>query len=602
MAAPVRYTVSMPNPDNHLFHVRMEVDEASLPLRVAMPVWTPGSYTLREYARNVQSLVATAAGKPLPVVQLDKATWEVAGSAVQKVALEYDVSALNLGVQGAHLDRTHGYFNGAAVFLFVIGETGRPAEVEIRHPDGWRVSTGLPPGAKEGHYRADDYDHLIDCPVEIGTHRVLGFESMGVPHRIALYGRGNHSEERLARDIKAIVDAELAIFGSPPYDDYTFIIHLTDRRGGGLEHRNSTTLNVNRTCFQPQKDYETFLSLVAHEFFHTWNVKRIRPVTLGPFDYLKENYTRLLWAMEGLTSYYDRHVLVRAGLSKPEKYLEYLADEVKKLQDTPGRKMMNLEDSSFNAWVKHYRPDENSVNTAVSYYHKGELVGLLLDLEIRRASSGVRSLDDVFRILWDRFAVKGRGIGEQDIEAASTEALGHSTRTFFDMYVRGTDELDYNAALSAAGLELKATTEKPKDDDARPRPIGAKDEKTPRGYLGVKLKGEDGKALIESVLTGSAAEGAGLSPGDEILAVNDLRVTDKTLADRITEYAAGHAVEVRFFRRDELLGAKVVLGERPPDKYKIVKRKDADATAKAIYAQWLHEPFDKPKTKDEDEA
>jgi predicted metalloprotease with PDZ domain len=456
-------------------------------------------------------------------------------------------------------------------------------------PQGWRVSTGLEPrienqepnGGEQfsvlgSSFLAQNYDELVDSPFECGTHRLLEFTAGGVPHRIALWGRGNENEAQLIEDTQKIVEVAHDMFGGLPYAHYTFIVHLNDGRGGGLEHRNSVAMVVDRWTFRPRASYERYLSLTAHEFFHVWNVKRIRAAPLGPFDYRGENYTRQLWAMEGVTDYYTDLLLLRAGLIGPERYLERLAEHITTLQSQPGRALQSLEQSSFDAWIKFYRPDENTRNTAISYYLKGALVALLLDLEIRQRTGGARSLDDVLRYFFERFPASGPGIPEAGGYRAAVEAVaGGSFATFFARYIAGTNELDYDQALGYAGLRLEWSHEQAPKDGQAP------------AWLGVQLKTERGRLLVSSARSDGPAYAAGIYAGDELLALDSFRIDEERLKARLAERAPDQIVTLSLFRRDELLHVPVTLAAAPHDKLAIVRRDDASAEQRAIYAGWI---------------
>jgi len=367
------------------------------------------------------------------------------------------------------------------------------------------------------------------------------------------------------------------MFGGLPYDRYVFIVHLTDARGGGLEHRNSVAMIVDRWTFQPRKSYERYLGLTAHEFFHVWNVKRLRAAPLGPFDYSRENYTRQLWAMEGVTDYYTDLLLLRAGLISPERYLELLAEKILALQSQPGRAIQSLEQSSFDAWIKLYRPDENTPNSAISYYLKGGLVALLLDLEIRQRTADARSLDDVLRALYERYPIDGPGIPEDGGYRAAVEQVagGESFVEFFERYVAGTDELDYAGALGYAGLRLDWHHERA-PEHGQP-PLG----------LGLRLKTEGGRTKVGHVLADGPAYAAGVYAGDELVALDGFRVDEERLKARMAERRPGDTVTLSLFRRDELLHIPVVPAAAPPDKLAIVQREDAGAEQRRIYEGWI---------------
>ena len=592
----IRYTVSMPQPETHLFHVEVAVSGLAQPVHdFVMPSWTPGSYLIREFARHVQEFQALdASGTPLPWHKLNKNTWRVESGAPD-LTLRYKVYANELTVRTSHLDTSHGYFNGANLFVYLDGQRGHPVELRIvpAHSD-WKVATGLPAtpadygvgnggsvgprpsetGGLRYAFRADDYDHLIDCPVEISNHRLLRFEVEGVLHRIAVWGHGNEDPERLRADTQAVVQVARDIFGGLPYDNYLFILHLTERRGGGLEHRNSSTNAVSRWSFRKPADYERAIALLAHEFFHTWNVKRILPASFQDFEYRWETYTRLLWVMEGFTTYYELVLLVRAGLITPERMLAILGERILRLLQTPGRHFQSAESASFDAWIKFYRPDENTQNTTVSYYLKGSLIAMLLDLEIRERTGSQRSLDDVLVKTYRDYTLHQRGITDDEFQAVCEEVAGGSLQAFFDEYVRGVAELPFETYLAKAGL---AMTFGYKGDEYGERAAG----------LGVRVKDEDGHTLVQTVFADGPAYHADISPGDEIIAIDGYRVGKETIGDRLGDRQIGERVTVTCFRRDELRSVEITLGQRPFNRLDITPRADATAEQREIYEGWL---------------
>jgi predicted metalloprotease with PDZ domain len=600
--AMITYTIAMPRPHTHIFDVVLDIDAIDGPtLDVALPVWTPGSYMVREYARHVQSFAAFSdlARSPasegglgdagLPWRKIDKSTWRIETGSAAHIRVTYQVYANDLSVRTSHLDGTHGFFNPATLCMYVPSRANQPLAVHVLAPEGWHVTTGLEPRTENQDPGADkrfsvlgswflarNYDELVDAPFECGTHRLLEFAVDGIPHRIALWGYGNEDETRLVEDTQRIVVAARDIFGGLPYPHYTFIVHLSDGRGGGLEHHNSVAMIVDRWTFRPRASYERYLGLAAHEFFHVWNVKRIRAAPLGPFNYQSENYTRQLWAMEGVTDYYTDLLLLRAGLIGPERYLERLAEQITALQSQPGRALQSLEQSSFDAWIKFYRPDENSRNSAISYYLKGALVAMLLDLAIRQRTAGARSLDDVQRYLFEQFPVGGPGIPEDGGYRAAVEAVaGGSFAEFFARYIAGTDELDYDRALDTAGLRLEWAYDQAPEDGRAP------------AWLGVQLKTERGRLLVGGARSDGPAYAAGVYAGDELLALDGFRVDEERLKARLAERAAGEVVTLSLFRRDELLHVPVVLAPAPHERLAIVRRDDANDQQRAIYAGWI---------------
>ncbi|PYS47619.1 MAG: peptidase M61 [Acidobacteria bacterium] len=418
----ISFTVSMSKPYTHLLEVEMRLRRAAqLPseINLIMPVWTPGSYLIREFERNVQDFAAMDAsgGRALLWQKTNKDTWRVETAGARDLRITYRVYANELTVRTNDLNDHHAFWNNAALLMYPDGYLKAPSTLTVVPFNDWRVATGLPPvEGRPNTFRAENFDILYDSPFEVSRFKVVSFEVRGVPHRIVIDGEGNYDLERMRRDVQRVVEAEVAMMGEIPYHDYTFILHSTNMGGGGLEHLNSTSLMMERNRFYSDSDWKGFLGLVSHEFFHLWNVKRIRPDALGPFDYTKENYTKLLWVAEGITDYYSGLLLRRAGLISEEDYLRRVAGNIQSLQATPGRLLMSAEEASFNSWIKEYRPDENSINSQISYYTKGALLGLLLDLEIRKLSKGAKSLDDVMRYLYTEFYKKNRNYTPEDFQ------------------------------------------------------------------------------------------------------------------------------------------------------------------------------------------
>jgi predicted metalloprotease with PDZ domain len=570
----------MSRPHSHLFEVTVTIDGWGEPrLDLVMPSWTPGSYMIREYARHVQEFAAECDGHAAHWEKTAKDAWRVDTPLGGRVRITYKVYAYDLTVRTCHLDASHGFANSAAVFMFVPGRTSDAVTLEVIVPQKWQVATGLEAlGGGNGifRFRARDYDELIDCPLECGTHRTLTFDVDGIGHRIALWGKGNENETKLVDDTKAIVQAQRDFFGGLPYRHYTFI-HLLAAGRGGLEHRNSAVFLVERFGFRPAAAYERFLELVSHEFFHVWNVKRIRPQPLGPFDYRRENHTRQMWTMEGITTYYEKRFLLASGRYPKERFLERLGEDIVALQGQPGRSMQSLEQSSFDAWIKLYRPDENSGNSSISYYLKGELVAMLLDLEIRGRTSRAKSLDDVVRHLLKQATLDDVGFPEPDgflaaVETVAGEQNGAFKR-FFEKYVGGTAELDYDETLAHAGLKL-SWTRRGTDADRG-------------GWLGMSTR-LDGRALaVASVRSDGPAAAGGVYAGDEIVAIDGLRADEGRLAGRLAERQPGHVVRVTVFRRDELVEIPVTLAEPPADLAAVVPREGATSAQSGLRDAWL---------------
>ncbi|MEN9936894.1 MAG: hypothetical protein RLZZ387_3473 [Chloroflexota bacterium] len=596
---PIVYTISMPEPHTHLYYVRVDLGELEgATLDVALPVWKPGSYMVREFARHVQGFEARAGNRPLDWRKLDKSTWRVETGGAEQVSISYQVYAFELTVRTSHLDGTHGYFNPATLCMYVPGRTDEPLTAHVVTPDEWRVTTGLELVSEEtgtandftGSVRstsffvrrhtfvAGDYDHLVDSPFECGTHRLLTFAVDGIPHEIAIWGHGNEDDAQILADTQKIVETTRDLFGTLPYRRYVFILLLADGQYGGLEHRNSVSNIFPRWEFRPRRAYERFLALTSHEFYHVWNVKRIRPAPLGPFDYTRENYTRELWVSEGITSYYDNLILQRAGLISAERYLEMIADDIKLLQSQPGRALQSLAQSSFDTWIKLYRPDENSINSSISYYLKGSLVALLLDLEIRHQTGGERALDDVMRHLFDRYPEHGPGFAEEEgfLAAVEEEAgrAGGRFRDLFERYVSGTEELDYERGLALAGLRMAWSH------------AGVEGGEAP-AWHGMRLKTEHGKLKVAAVRSDGPAYAAGVYAHDEIIALDGVRVDEDRLKARVSERRPGDTVMVSLFRRDDLLHVQLTLAPAPPDTLKLLAVDDPSESQLAVHESWL---------------
>jgi len=595
----IAFTVSMPRPHTHLFEIDVSIKREGLVAVPAeellvMPVWTPGSYLVREFERHVQDFAATdATGQPLKWEKINKNTWRVVTNRSRDWRATYKVYANELSVRTSELNSSHAYWNNANLLMYLEGFLTSPSTVRVVAPDVWKVATGLPgvPGQRNT-FRAENFDVLYDSPFEVSNFKSILFNVKGVPHRIVIDGEGNYDPERVRRDVQKIVETQVEIMGGEvPYRDYTFILHLRSNAGGGLEHANSASLAYSPFGFtaltgdratsaspnapQQTPEYRGFLSLVSHEFFHLWNVKRIRPDVLGPFDYTKENYTKLLWVAEGVTDYYADLTLRRAGLISDDDLIGAAARAIQGLQNTPGRLVQSVEESSFDAWVKFYRPDENTLNSQVSYYDKGAILGLLLDLEIRKRTNGTKSLDNVLRALYADFFKKNRNYTPADFQKAAETAAGGSLEDFFAKYVRGKDELNYNAALEAVGLRL--------DTGA----LGADGKPVQRAYFGADLRQEQDRLLVTRVYAGSPAYDQGLNTGDQIVAIDNVRVTRDFLNARIAEKKPGDLINLTIFRFDELSTLLIKLGGRAEGTYRIVPLPSQTEGQKRMLRGWL---------------
>lgn len=575
----------MSKPWTHLLEVEMKVrSRVGKPtVNLILPVWTPGSYMVRDFARHVQEFAAfDMSGRALEWTKPNKTTWRVKTNGGREYRVTYRVYANELTVRTSELNSDHAFWNNPTLLMYPDGALEQPSTLNIIPYGDWKIATGLPPTSEPRAFRAENFDILYDSPVEVSNFKQLDFQVRGVFHRIVIDGEGNYDAAILRTIVQRVVENQIAMFGDIPYRDYTFILHLRANTGGGLEHLNSTALGFRRDEFTTDDGYRRFASLVSHEFFHLWNVKRIRPDALGPFDYTKENYTRLLWVAEGITEYYGNLTLRRAGLISEGAYLGQLAANMQNFQDTPGRLLMNAEESSFDSWIKYYRPDENSANTSISYYDKGELVGMLLDLEIRRRTNGAKSLDDVMRSLYNDFAKKGRNYTPADFQKVCETAAGSSLEDFFARYVRGREELPYNQILAAAGLTLQQAGF-PVEDLWRAVPEGV----PLRAYLGAELEETGERLIISSVRSGSPAYDQGLNANDQIVALDGRRVTSATFDARLAEKRPGETIRLMVFRFDELRTFEIRLGSRVAAPYQIVRRAQVTEQQMQIYRGWI---------------
>ena len=570
MTQPIRYSIAPKDLAAHLFEVSVTVtDPDPEGQRFSLPVWIPGSYLVREFARNIVTLAAfNDAGRKVRIAKTDKNTWQAAPVS-GTLTLRYDVYAWDLSVRSAYLDESGGFFNATAVFLSVAGREDAPCEVDIAKPAGaafrtWRVGTSLPEarGTRRygfGAYRASNYDELTDHPVTIGEFALATFDAHGVPHDIVIAGRVTQLDmERLRADLKRVCEAQIALFEpksrKAPMDRYVFMTLAVSDGYGGLEHRASTALICNRTDLpvkgrpETTEGYRTYLGLCSHEYFHTWNVKRIKPAAFVPYDLARENYTSLLWLFEGFTSYYDDLMLVRSGLMSQDDYFAALGRTVGGVLRGTGRLKQSVADSSFDAWIKYYRQDENATNAIVSYYTKGSLVALAFDLAIRAQTRDRKSLDDVMRLLWQRYGRefyrgKQAGVEENEVEALIEEATGVALGRLFSDAVHGTRDLPLTDLLAPFGVTLVPEVA-----------AGAAAKPT----IGARLRG-GADCTLAAVYEGGGAHRAGLSAGDTLIALDGLRVTGTNLDTLLARYRPGDKVEVHAFRRDELRTAKLKL-------------------------------------------
>ncbi len=560
----IRYQISSRNPGSHYFDVSIRIDTpdpAGQQLR--LPNWIPGSYMIRDFARNLIDLSACDPAGQLAIEQIDKSNWRVA-ACKGKLTVTYKVYAKDLSVRAAHLDHTHGYYNGSSVFVEIMGQGDQPCEVLIEKPGAdycasWRLATSLrrkqAAAYDFGLYEALDYDELIDHPVEMGAFTRIAFDACEVPHDVILTGRFECDQTRLARDLKAICEHHIRFFGEPaPMDYYQFQVLVVGEGYGGLEHRNSTSLITSRASLpQPgQKEvtdgYRDFLGLCSHEYFHAWNVKRIKPEAYRPYDLQSEVYTDLLWAFEGITSYYDDLALLRCGLIDVDCYLELLAQTMTRVERGLGRNRQSAAESSFNAWTKFYKQDENAANAIVSYYAKGCLIAACIDLKMREITHAQQSLDEVMRRLWQACLEQGRGVEPNCIQQLVSEITGVDLSSYLNELIYGTGELPLPELLASVGIEVIRRVAK------NPQDKGGKDIEgdLPGVDFGALLKGDGAGLTIQRVVETGAAQSSGLSAGDQIIAVDGLRLNPEQFENKVLRASPGDVWRVHAFRRDEL--------------------------------------------------
>jgi predicted metalloprotease with PDZ domain len=575
---PIRYTVSFPAPHTHYLEV-----EAAYPtggrasIDLFMAVWTPGSYLIREYERHVEALAAAdSARMSLAVEKTRKNRWRIATNGQSTVTVRYRVYAHEMSVRTNWVDDELAMINGAPTFITLLESPSRRAhEVRLVLPRGWaRSFSGMERGAGEHTYIAPDYDTLVDSPIVAGSPAVYEFAVGGTPHYLVNFReRGVWNGPQAAQDLASVSNTIARFWGDVPFDRYYFI-NVIGSAANGLEHRNSTLLNIPLEATASREGYLEWLSLASHEYFHAWNVKRLRPIELGPFDYENEVYTRSLWFVEGLTEYYADLFLVRTGVTTRDEFLNALSVHIRSLQTTPGRLQQSVEAASYDAWIKYYRADENTPNTAISYYVKGAVIGFLLDARVRRLTDGARSLDDVMRLMWSRFSGE-KGYSREDIRAVVAEVAGRPHARDMDSWMsltlETTAELDMSEALAWFGLQMT------------PPPAA------PRAYLGVTTRAEKGKAVVTGIRRGSPAASAGMSLLDEISAINGEPLAEGQLAQRLGRLSPGTKVSLTVVRRGEARTVDIVLAADPGHAWHVSVSPAATRAQSAHLDTWVRQ-------------
>ena len=574
---PIRYTLSFPAPQTHYVEVTASVPTGRrADVDLMMAVWTPGSYLVREYARNVEAVTASGPdGRALNVDKSKKNHWRIATGGAPAITLKYRVYCREMSVRTNWVETDFALLNGAPTFITLADLSPRPHEVILNPASGWKRSiTALPAmGGGDHRYRAPDYDTLVDSPIVIGNPAVYDFEVDGKKHSLVNVGEGGVFDgARAAKDLETIVKEDRHLWGFLPYDRYVFFNMITES-GGGLEHKNSTVLMTNRWSTRTRRAYLAWLDLASHEYFHAWNVKRLRPAELGPFDYENENITRSLWIAEGFTDYYADLQVLRAGLQTRDEYLEDLSSTIELLQTTPGRLVQSAEMASFDAWIKYYRPDENSNNTTISYYTKGTVIAFLLDAKIRKATNGTKSLDDVMRAAYQKFSGP-KGYTPEEFRAIAEQVAATSLQAFWDTAVESTSELDYTETLDTVGLRFKPAPPPAADRPAKP-------------WLGISTRIDNGRLIVTQVQRDSPADVAGLNVDDEILAIDDFRVRADRLDNRLEQYQRGDKVSFLVARREQLVRIPVTFGAEPAKGWRLELNPAATDTQRRQLDAWL---------------
>jgi predicted metalloprotease with PDZ domain len=570
---PIRYTLRFPAPHTHYLEVEAVYPTGGQPeVDLMMAVWTPGSYLVREYERHVEGLTARGpAGRTLSAVKPAKNRWRVETGGAPAVTVSYRVYGREMTVRTNWVEAGFAMLNGAPTFITLADRTPRPHEVRIELPAAWLVSaTALMPVAGQPHaYRAEDFDTLVDSPIVLGNPVTRTFDVAGTAHHLVLEGDPSLVDaDRVAADLKKIVEAGTAAMGPFEYPHYYFL-NMVVETGGGLEHKNSFLTMSNRFVTRTRQPYITWLSLAAHEYFHNWNIKRLRPVELGPFDYETENYTRSLWVAEGVTDYYGALLVRRAGLTTTPEYLDMLSNSIEAVQTRPGRRVQSAEMASFDTWIKQYRPDENSPNTSIDYYDKGATIAFLLDATIRQTTNGARALDDAMRLAYQRHSGP-KGFTPEEFQRTMSETAGKDLSAWFAQVLTTTEELDFSAALDYFGLRFA--------------PV---DPKGLRATTGLITRNDGGRLVVSQVRRNTPASDAGLNVDDEILAIDDLRVRADGLVARMDQYRAGDTVRVLVARRDRLLTLPITLGAEPGRPWRLQVKPDATTEQQARLTAWL---------------
>lgn len=574
----VEYTLLLDDPHAHEFELSLHMNCAPGELLLDLPAWIPGSYMIRDFARNIRDLSVLVNGRAVELQKLDKHTWRLDQSGGD-LLVRYRAYALDESVRSAYFDNTRAYFNGTSLFLRVRGHENDVHRLVLQRPTApgcrlWKVATTLPVSSVDkagfGSYEAPSYQVLVDCPVEIGEFREVQFDVQGIPHRMVFVDAEDADLERIERDVGLICAEHAAMFGDLPISSYLFQTLATRDGYGGLEHLDSTSLICKRSDLPwpgasgISKGYRQYLALCSHEYFHLWNVKRIRPEQFARADLTQEVYSELLWAFEGITSYYDELALPRSGVLPQSDYLDMLAPSLTRYFRNAGRHRQSIAESSFDAWTKFYKQDESAPNAIVSYYNKGALVALGLDRLIRLATGDRYSLDDLMRRLWQRYGATQLGVPERGIEKEVADLIGQPANEFFDRYIYGVEELplaDWYAAYGV-GIHLRAANSL---QDQGGYVAEVTTEPVVTVSLGARTSSLDGMVRVDQVFAGGAAEQAGITPRDLLVAINGERCTQDNLQELLSRSPLGGQAQVAVFRRDRLKNVVLPILAAPAD-------------------------------------
>ena len=570
----INYTVTFPEAQAHYANIEISISGIkNSTIDFKMPVWTPGSYLIREFAKSVEGFTVNADGHEIPAIKINKNTWRISNGKATAIKIIYKVYGFEISVRTAFIDASHAFLSTSGMFMYPADSLHVPSTIHIKPYKGWTtVSTSLDKvGNDPFTLHSPNYDILFDSPIEVGTQDVFGFDAAGVKYEVAMCGGGNYNREQMKIDLAKIVEAETAIYHENPNHRYVFIVHNYAKGGGGLEHLSSTVLGASRDGYATEGAYHGFLALAAHEHFHLWNVKRLRPIALGPFDYDTENYTRSLWIAEGFTTYYQNVIMRRTGLYTPDVYTTVIASNITGSENLKGNQTQSLSDASFDAWIKYYRPTENTPNTNASYYGKGANVAMLLDLEITKYSKGTQCLDDVMKYMYDEYyKTKQRGYTEEEFKATLEKYTGINLDDFYKKYVNGVAPLDYNKYLGYAGYKLV--------DDYAANNIAT---------LGVTIVNAGGKLMVTGVMRDSAGWIDGINVNDEITAIDGVAIPeiDKFIA---ANKKVGDKLNVSVIRDGIKIVLPVTLLRNPGVKYHMEDNGTPTPDMLAVRKKWMY--------------